>query len=81
MMTERIDGDIFKWIVGGLLGLIASIGGFWLTNLTARLDTLSKDLYDRNQRISSLETHIEFTNKRLDRIEAKLDILIEKRGQ
>lgn len=79
MMAERIDTDIFKWIVGGLLGLIASIGGFWLTNLTARLDTLSKDLYERNQRISSLETHIDVTNRRLDRIEAKLDILLEKR--
>lgn len=78
-MAERIDTDIFKWIVGGLLGLIASIGGFWLTNLTARLDTLSKDLYERNQRISSLETHIDVTNRRLDRIEAKLDILLEKR--
>lgn len=80
MMTERIDGDIFKWIVGGLLGLIASIGGFWLTNLTARLDMLSRDLYERNQRISSLETHIDVTNRRLDRIEAKLDLLLEKRA-
>lgn len=79
VLMGGIDSDTFRWILGGLVGLISSIGGFWLSHLTTRLDEFAKDLSDRNQRISVLETNVDGFNKRLDRIELKIDYLIQGR--
>lgn len=73
----NIDGDTFRWIVGGLIGILSSIGGFWLSHLTNRIDVVAKDISDRNQRISVLEANVDGVNKRLDRIELKIDYLIQ----
>lgn len=78
LMAEKIDGELFRWIVGGLLTLISTLGGYWLTHLTNRLDTVTRDFYDRGQRISALEAHIDSANRRLDRIDQKQDAILEK---
>lgn len=78
-IMSNVDGDTFRWIVGGLIGILSSIGGFWLSHLTSRIDIVAKDISDRNQRISVLEANVEGVNKRLDRIEQKIDYLIQEK--
>lgn len=73
----NVDSDTFRWVVGGLIGILSSIGGFWLSHLTSRIDVVARDLSDRNQRISVLEANVDGVNKRLDRIELKIDYLIQ----
>lgn len=72
-----MDSDTFRWIIGGLIGLVSSVGGFWMSHLTGRVEELSKDILDRSQRISVLEANVEGVHKRLDRIESKIDYLIQ----
>lgn len=71
--------DVFQWVVGGLLGVLSSIGAFWLTNLTNRVEIISKEFYERGSRISTLEERAESVSHRLNRIEGKIDLLIEAR--
>lgn len=76
-MVEKIDGETFRWIVSGLLGLVTSIGAMWLSHLTTKIDTISHEMSERNQRISVLEANVDGFNKRLDRIESKIDYLVQ----
>ena len=80
-MIDKIDQETFRWVVSGLLGIITSIGAFWLSHLTTRVDSITHDLSERNQRISSLEANVEGVNKRLDRIESKIDYLVQERAK
>ena len=48
-----------------------------MSHLTGRMDALSADILDRSQRISVLEANVEGIGKRLDRIESKIDYLIQ----
>lgn len=79
-MSDEIPLNVFQWVVGGLFGVLTSVGAFFFKQISGRLDAIEQDLSRRNERISVLETYIESFNRRLDRIETKLDILIEKRG-
>lgn len=79
--AQTIDSDTFKWIVSGLIGVISSIGGFWLSDLTARVDHITRDLSERSQRVSVLEANVDGLNKRLDRIELKIDYLIQEKSK
>lgn len=74
-----IDDDTFRWILGGLIGIISSVGGFWLSHLTNRMDVVTAEISERSQRISVLEATVEGVNKRLDRIEQKIDYLIQEK--
>jgi len=76
-----VDNDTFRWIVGGLIGLISSIGGFWLSHLTGRIDVITADISERNGRISALEANVDGVNRRLDRIEGKIDYLIQGKAK
>jgi hypothetical protein len=76
-----VDNDTFRWIMGGLIGLISSIGGFWLSHLTSRIDTMVSDISERNGRISALEANVDGVNRRLDRIEGKIDYLIQGKAK
>ena len=78
-MADDIQFSTFQWVVSGLLGLVSAVGSILFKSLTGRLEAVESDLLRRNERISVLETHIDTVNRRLDRIEAKLDILLEKR--
>lgn len=77
-MVGNLDKDTVRWLIDMLVGTLAFVGGFWLTNLTQRIDDIAKDLAERNQKIAALETHIEVVNRRLDRIEGKIDYLVER---
>lgn len=78
-VADDVHFSTFQWIVSGLLALVSAIGSFLFKSLIARLEAVESDLSRRNERISVLETHIDTVNRRLDRIEAKLDILLEKK--
>ena len=78
-MMDRIDNETFRWIVSGLLGIITSIGAFWLSHLTTRIDSITHDMSERSQRISVLEANVDGVSKRLDRIELKIDYLIQEK--
>ncbi len=78
-MADEVSFNAFQWVVSGLLGLVTAVGSILLKSLTTRLENVESDLLRRNERISVLETHIDTVNRRLDRIEAKLDILLEKK--
>ncbi len=78
-MADEVSFNAFQWVVSGLLGLVTAVGSILLKSLTTRLETVESDLLRRNERISVLETHIDTVNRRLDRIEAKLDLLLEKK--
>lgn len=80
-MSEKIDGETFRWIVSGLLGLVTSIGAMWLSHLTTKIDTITHDMSERNQRISVLEANVDGFNKRLDRIESKIDYLVQTKAK
>lgn len=79
--AEKVDGETFRWVVSGLLGLVTSIGAMWISHLNSRLDDISQDVSERNQRISVLETHVDGFNKRLDRIESKIDYLVQEKSK
>jgi hypothetical protein len=86
MMAEKIDGDMFRWILGGILGLFSMIGGFWLTNLTNAMTDLRRDVVQLGQEQSALKAHDESQTKLLDRvdqrferIEQKIDLLLQER--
>jgi uncharacterized membrane protein len=78
-MVEKIDHETFRWIVSALLGVITSIGAFWLSHLTTRMDSITHEVSERNQRISVLEANVDGFNRRLDRIESKIDYLVQER--
>lgn len=78
-VMDKIDHETFRWIVSGLLGIITSIGAFWLSHLTSRIDAMTHDISERSQRISVLEANVDGVNKRLDRIELKIDYLIQEK--
>lgn len=69
----------FRWIVGGLLGLISSIGAFWMSYINQRIDMISDSSIMSTNRISVLEANVDGFNKRLDRIETKIDFLIQEK--
>lgn len=69
----------FRWIVSGLLGLISSIGAFWMSYINQRIDMISAGSIMSTNRISVLEANVDGFNKRLDRIETKIDFLIQEK--
>ena len=77
LIAMSIDDDTFRWIVGGLIAILSSIGSFWMSHLTSRIDEMTSDISERSQRISVLEANVQGVDRRLDRIEGKIDYLIQ----
>jgi hypothetical protein len=73
-MADQIDHGTFQWVVGGLLGLLSSLGGFWLSHLTLRID-------DIGQRQAATEARVSDMKGYLTRIEEKLDVLVQRQLQ
>ena len=78
-MIHIMNDATFRWIVGGLLGLISSIGAFWMSYINQRIDMISDSSIMSTNRISVLEANVDGFNKRLDRIETKIDFLIQEK--
>jgi tetrahydromethanopterin S-methyltransferase subunit G len=78
-MGAGIPMELFQWVVGGMFGLLVTVGGFFFKQIATRLDGIERDLSRRNERISVVESQLDNFNRRLDRIEVKLDLIIESR--
>lgn len=78
-MMHVMNDATFRWIVSGLLGLISSIGAFWMSYINQRIDMISEGSIMSTNRISVLEANVDGFNKRLDRIETKIDFLIQEK--
>jgi len=70
-MVEKLDGEFFRWVVGGLLSFIVGLGMLWLSKVQSQLD----DLFPR---ITAVEVKEAAISTRLDKIDSKLDILLEE---
>lgn len=67
------NGAVTKnWLIGILTALVIGIGGAWLSSLQAQV-------YSHTQAIPALQKASEAVGARLDRIETKLDRLIERK--
>lgn len=70
LSTEQI---VKGFLNAGLIVLLGS-GSFWLTNVWAKLERLEQS----KDKIIALEAKQVSNEKRLDRIEQKIDLLLEK---
>lgn len=71
-MVEKIDSQIVKWAVGGLLSFISAVGLVWISRIQAQVDLLIPKL-------SAVEARESALAQRLDRIEHKVDLLLGRR--
>lgn len=79
MADIDIPIKVFQWIVGTLIAILTSFGSFFLRQIFKRLDKLEFDMAIRNEKLSVLEVQFQTVAARLDRIEGKLDLLLENR--
>lgn len=70
--------DLLIWAVGAMVTFINAAFWFWLNRLTSQLDAIKAELHSKGLAISSLESYVEGNEKRLDRIEQKIDRLLER---
>lgn len=68
------------WALGFLGGLLGIGGAAWLTSLHSQLGTLNTATGNNAERIAALEAVAESDHQRLERIEGKLDRLLERVG-
>jgi hypothetical protein len=71
------DYNILIWIILSLLGVAGGTG--WLGSLQSRMTRLGEIQAKHGERIASLESCTEGIADRLDRIEHKLDKLLNSR--
>lgn len=69
-MVEKLDGEFFRWVVGGLLSFIVAIGMLWISKIQGQVDNLTP-------RITAVEVKEAAIAMRLEKIERKLDLLLE----
>lgn len=82
-MDGQLDNGLFQWIVGGLLTFISGVALRWQSKTQDQLQAIQDRAAKRDERIASLETHVDLGNKRLERMEDTLaeikDLLIQER--
>lgn len=78
-MPADLEITTFETIISGVIATAGSVFTWMLKRVASRLDKIEEDLSRRNERISVLEAHNDAVSRRLDRIETKLDLLIENR--
>jgi hypothetical protein len=83
-VTGKVDGETFRWVLGGVFGLFSTVSGFWLAVLTTSINDLRRDVIILSQQQSTLTAHDEGQSKlldkldqRLERFEQKIDRLLE----
>lgn len=77
-MVGNLDKDTVRWLIDTLVGALAFVGGFWLTNLTNRVDATAKELAECSKRLAVVESQNAGFIQWRDRIEGKIDYLIER---
>lgn len=80
MEDGAVPLSVFQWVVSGMFALLGSVGGFFFRQINTRLKDIEKDLAGRNERLAVVEAKFSDLDRRLDRIEMKLDVLIDTKG-
>jgi hypothetical protein len=76
-MTPEVQ-DLLLKVLTGALSVIGSVGWFWLQRVTSQLDNLRHEISKKGVQISQLEGYVVTNEKRLDRIELKIDKLLDR---
>lgn len=72
------DRDLRWWIMVGAVGIVFSLGNTRITALETDLRTIQREQMDRTERIVSLEQNVRNLAQQLDRVEGKLDRLLDR---
>lgn len=79
---EQHDGSIalstLWWILGIFSTVVMTAGGAWLAHVDSELSLIKGEQQNKIAKIATLEEKVNSTTSRLERIEDKLDIIIEK---
>lgn len=78
-MTKVKVHFILQWIIGGLTTIAFAGGSAWLNHIEAQVDKLSETNLVQSQQVAELRAQTVLNEKRLDRIEQKLDVLIQRK--
>lgn len=68
----------FPWMLGFLATILVSIMGIWLNNLSTDMRSFQAGAAERTARITGVETTQTYTNQKLDSMEKKIDLVIDK---
>ena len=75
MATENQSLKLVWWIMGGLLALSFTAGGWWARDLQQRLDLLSQTSTVRNERVVEVATKVSGMEPRMTNVEGKLSTI------
>ena len=81
LMTEpngKSNSLTYRWLTGILVGIVLTMSAFIINNLYLEVGSIKVEHVDGRQRIQALETINVDVQRRLTRIESKLDKLLEK---
>lgn len=73
------SGDLWKWILGLIAGVLLMFGSGVLADSRARVDRLEQRMQTTEQKTSELGAYATDMTRRLGRIEDKLDRVLETR--
>lgn len=81
-MTNRLRvAYILQWLIGALTTVAFTGGSAWLSHIENEVDKLSISNIAQVAQVARLEANFSLTEKRLDRIEQKLDLLLEMKKE
>jgi len=82
---ERRNGNgngsryLTYWIMGAMLSVLLIGGSAWAAYISNQINIISGEMNHRQQRISKNESIVTIVLSRMDRIESKIDSLLENR--
>lgn len=71
------NGSLKTWLLSALFTVLLSTGGWLVSSTTDRISNLEASVSDRSEKIAVLQTEVKEVRQQLNRMEDKLDELIE----
>lgn len=85
MMAPKVEkgstAPLVNWVITALGTIITAGMSFWLTHMAAQVDTIRAEQSAKSDRLSKVEAYVSSSDQRLDRIESKLDIVLQRSAQ
>lgn len=85
-MKKPTNGDLRTWMLGAALAVMLAMGGYLYSGVqeensrtTTTLSEIQRDLRIQGERVSALQAQQPDQQRRLERLEAKLDTLLQSR--
>lgn len=76
---KKAQGKFLWWMLGSLLSVLMVFGGVIYGTVSGRVDELTRKHEEAMVKISASEANVGGIKARLDRIEDKLDRLLERK--